>query len=251
MRFREFGTDKGETIILLHGGGLSWWNHRAEAEILQSDYHVVLPVLDGHADSDRPFTSIEDNAEELIGYIDADCGGKVLLIGGLSLGAQVLLEVLAQRSDICRYAIVESASVIPSKLTNKLIGATFGSCYGLIKNRTFAKLQFDSLHMNREFFEDYYRDTCKIAKQDYIAFLKANTAYSLKETIIDTTACVHVIAGEREYGVIKRSVKMIRDTIPDCKVKMQPGLFHGEFSLDHPEQYAGYVKELIDNNEAG
>ena len=103
MRFREFGSKKNETIILLHGGGLSWWNYRTEAELLQSDYHIVLPVLDGHAGSDRTFTSIESNAEELIEYIDANCGGRVLMIGGLSLGAQILLEVLSQRSDICRY----------------------------------------------------------------------------------------------------------------------------------------------------
>lgn len=66
MRLKEFGTKNTETILLLHGGGLSWWNFQAEADILQSDYHVVLPILDGHADSDRPFTSIEEHAAELI-----------------------------------------------------------------------------------------------------------------------------------------------------------------------------------------
>ena len=86
------------------------------------------------------------------------------MIGGLSLGAQILLEVLSQRSDICRYAIVESASVIPSKTLNMLIGSTFGSFYGLIKNKLFAKLQFRSLHIKQDLFEDYYRDTCKITK---------------------------------------------------------------------------------------
>lgn len=49
------------TAVLLHGGGLSWWNHRAVADLLAANgYRVVLPVLDGHAGSDGPFTSIED-----------------------------------------------------------------------------------------------------------------------------------------------------------------------------------------------
>ena len=121
MKIREFGSDNKETIILLHGGGLSWWNYRKEAELLQSDYHVVLPVLDGHAESDRAFSSIEDNAAEIIAFIDERYGGSVLLIGGLSLGAQVLLEMLSQRAGICRYALVESAAVVPSRLTNVLI----------------------------------------------------------------------------------------------------------------------------------
>jgi pimeloyl-ACP methyl ester carboxylesterase len=47
MNYREFGAKNRYTLILLHGGGLSWWNYRAEAELLQSDYRVILPILDG------------------------------------------------------------------------------------------------------------------------------------------------------------------------------------------------------------
>ena len=140
-------------MLLLHGGGLSWWNYRRVAEQLQQDYRIILPILDGHAGSDREFTSIEDNAAEIISFVDHRLGGSVLLFGGLSLGAQILLEILSQKNDICRYAIVESASVIPSGLTNALIAPAFGSSYGLIRNRGFAKVQFRSLHMMPDFFE--------------------------------------------------------------------------------------------------
>ena len=44
--------------MLLHGGGLSWWNYRAEAELLSGRYHVVLPILDGHAESDHDFQAL-------------------------------------------------------------------------------------------------------------------------------------------------------------------------------------------------
>jgi len=85
MNYKEYGKENSETVILLHGGGMNWWNYRREAELLQSDYHVILPVLDGHAGSDHPFTSIEDNAAEIISFIDENLGSSVLLIGGLSL----------------------------------------------------------------------------------------------------------------------------------------------------------------------
>ena len=94
---------------MLHGGGLSWWNYREVAKLLEKDYHVILPVLDGHADSDAAFTTIEDNAARLISYIDSHFGGQVAVLGGLSLGGQVALEMLSQRLDICRYALIESA----------------------------------------------------------------------------------------------------------------------------------------------
>lgn len=246
MQFREYGTENRETIILLHGGGLSWWNHQAQAEMLRSAYHVVLPILDGHAGSDKPFTTIEDNAAELIAFIDGSCGGQVLLIGGLSLGAQIVLEILSQRRQICRYALVESASVIPSKRTQALIAPAFGCSYDLIRNRRFAKLQFKALHMRDPFFEAYYRDTCQITKADMIAFLRANAAYSLKSPIAETSARVHVFAGEKENGAILRSVKVMRERIPGCTAHILPELFHGEFSLNHPDQYVAFLQKIVE-----
>ena len=45
---------------------------------------------------------IEDNAAEIISFSDHELRGSVLLLGGLSLGAQIVLEILSQKRDICR-----------------------------------------------------------------------------------------------------------------------------------------------------
>lgn len=251
MQVVEYGAERKDTVLLLHGGGLSWWNYRQAAELLQRDYHVVLPILDGHGGSDRPFLSIEENAEEILSYIEEKLGGSVLLIGGLSLGGQILLELLSRRGDCCSYALVESAAVIPSKITNALIGPAFGSSYGLIRNRRFARLQAASLHIREALFEDYYRDTCRIRKQDMIAFLKANTAYALKDSFRDTKAEVHVFVGERETGEILRSAEAICAALPSAVLHRLPGLYHGEFSLNYPERYAGAVRQITGNEEKG
>ena len=251
MRIQEYGTDKKDVILLLHGGGLSWWNYREVAKLLQGEYHIILPILDGHAGSDRPFTSIEENAAEIISFIDEHLGGKALLIGGLSLGGQILLEMLSQRRDICSYALIESAAVIPSKLTHALIAPAFGSSYGLIKNRAFAKLQFQSLHIKPELFEDYYRDTCLIKKQDMIAFLEANTSYSLKDTFRETDAEVHVYVGEKETREILRSADVICQALPSCQLTRLPGLRHGEFSINHANQYADALRQIVRKSRQG
>lgn len=245
MNAVEFGDNNTETVLLLHGGGLSWWNFRQEALLLQNEFHVILPVLDGHAGSDRAFSSVEDNAAEIISYIDEKLGGSVLLIGGLSLGGQILLEMLSQRKDICRCAMVESAAVIPSGLTSALIGPAFGSSYGLIKNRSFAKMQAKSLHIGQELFKDYYRDTCRIEKADMIAFLKASTAYSLKDALSQTQARVYVFAGEKENGTVLRSAEAVCKAIPGSKKILLPGLYHGEFSLNRPQDYVRTLRKLI------
>ena len=92
MNYVEYGKGNSNVIILLHGGGLSWWNYKEIAEMLQTNYHIILPILDGHAGSDKRFTTVENNALEIIEFINDKLDGSVLLIGGLSLVEDYHLE---------------------------------------------------------------------------------------------------------------------------------------------------------------
>ena len=231
----EFGQQNPDVVMLLHGGGLSWWNYREVAELLAERYHVVLPILDGHADSDAPFTTIEDNAARLISYIDTHFSGQILTIGGLSLGGQIAVEMLSQRPDICRYALIESALVKPMKLAHALIEPTFGMSYDLIKQKWFAKLQADYLGIPKALFDDYYRDTCKISKADIIAFLKENSIYTIKPSLSETTAKVKIVAGSREQKIITDSAELLHKAIHGSSMEILPGLRHGDLSINKPE----------------
>lgn len=244
LRYVEYGKENNDIIILLHGGGLSWWNYEEAAKSLPGDYHIILPILDGHAESDKPFTTIEDNAAEIIAFIDAHFHGSVFLIGGLSLGGQILLEILSQRSDICKYAIIESALVIPSKLTHSMIAPVFGSCYGLIQYKWFSKLQFKSLKIKPDLFDRYFRDTCAISKKDMIAFLQANAWYSLKESIKNCTAKVYIFVGGKENNVMQKSAQIIHQALQGSVLQVLPGLYHGEFSINHGMDYANQIRQM-------
>lgn len=245
MRYVEYGTQNPDTVILLHGGGLSWWNYRDAAQLLADRFHVVLPILDGHADSDAHFSSIEENAAKVIAFIDEHFGGKVLALGGLSLGGQIIVEMLAQQQDICNYALIESALVKPSKLTHALIKPTLGMSYGLIKQKWFSKLQAAYLGIPRTLFDDYYRDTCKISKEDMIAFLQSNSAYFLKPALRDTQSRVHIVFGSKEQSSIRTSGKLLNRMIPGSTMESLPGFRHGVLSLNHPAQYVQMLLTLI------
>ena len=243
MKYKEYGKENSKTVVLLHGGGLSWWNFRREAELLQGDHRVILPVLDGHAGSDRHFSSIADNAAEIISFVNSNLGGRVYLIGGLSLGAQVLLEMLSQRGDICEHAFVESASVIPSGgVARALVRPAVSCSYPLIGHKWFARLQFGALKMDGSFFEDYYRDTRAIAKTDMISFLRASTSYAPGKEIKNCMARVHIFYGEKETRGIIKSARIINDMIPHSSCRGLPGMYHGGFSLDRAEEYADAVR---------
>ncbi len=249
MKTVEYGNTGNRTIMLLHGGGLSWWNYRAEAEKLKDRYHVVLPVLDGHSGSDRSFTTIESNAEELLAYIDSHCDGRLAAISGLSLGGQILTEMLSRRNDVCGSALIESALVIPMKTTAVLVKPMLDMSYGLIKREWFARLQFKSLKMRSDLYDDYYRDSCRIKKDDMINFLTANASYQLKPELAATKAKTIVAVGSREQPIMCRSAALLQKTIPNSRLEVMADYYHGQFSLNHPDDFVSLLTGLVEDRQ--
>ncbi len=169
------------------------------------------------------------------------------MIGGLSLGGQIALEILSQKKDIYQYALIESALVVPSKFTYAMIKPAFGSCYGLIKHRWFSKLQFKLLRIKQELFEEYFRDTCGISKSNMIAFLEANALYGIKPSLADCSAKTYVFVGEKENKAMQKSAKIIQEKLQGGLLQVLPKMYHGEFSINHAEDYAITIREIVTN----
>lgn len=245
MIIKEYGNKNKETIILLHGGGLSWWNYIDEIELLKNDYRLIIPILDGHCGSDKNFISIEDNAKEIINFIDNNFNGKVKLICGLSLGGQIALEIISQRNSICDYAIIESALVYPMKNIYKLVEFFINMTYKLISNKLFSKLQFKSLRIRKDLFEFYYNDTSKITKENLISFMKANLNYKIKENLRNCKIKTLILAGDKERQIIKKSAYKIKSMINLSELEILEGYCHGDISVNYPKEYVGRIKKLL------
>lgn len=66
MKFHEFGNKNNPAVMLIHGGGNSWWNWLRQARALSKNYFVILPTLDGHGEEYAvPYISTEDSADRL------------------------------------------------------------------------------------------------------------------------------------------------------------------------------------------
>ena len=192
-----------------------------------------------------------DNAQEIIDYINDNYNGHISLLGGLSLGGQVLLEILSKKSDICDYAIIESALAVPMETTYKMIRPAFSMSYGLISKKWFSQMQFNSLKIKKSLFEDYYRDTCKIEKEDMISFMEANSKYEIKSALEDTKAKVLIVVGDKERPIMKKSANIIHQKIKESRIQIIPNYSHGEFSINNPAQYIKCIGELVTDRLLG
>ena len=78
-----------------------------------------------------------------------------------------------------------------------------------------------------------------------IAFLKANTAYKPKPKFRDNYANVRIVVGGKEQKSMLQSAQLLHDLLPDNVLEIKEGLYHGEYSVNHPEQYVKELKEMI------
>jgi len=245
MIFKEHGNKELPTVILLHGGGLSYWSLSGVIDLLAEKYHVITPIIDGHSGSGNEFTSIEDSARKLIEYIENYHNGKVFAVGGLSIGAQITAEALSLREEIAKFAILESALVIPIKGTKTLTVPMVKLSYGLIKYKWFSAMQAKTLFIKPEDFNQYYDDSLKISKQSLTNIILSNGTYSLKSGIEKTKAKVLIITGEKEIGLIKKSAKLLNEKIPASEIFIAKKMGHGELSMTRPNEYAEIVMNFI------
>lgn len=246
MLFKGTDNRKLRTIILLHGGGLSCWSLTSVVELLQTNYNIITPIIDGYGEnSSNDFISIEDSAKKLITYIEQNYNGKVFALGGLSIGAQIVTEVLAQRESIAEFAVLESALVLPIKGTKSLTIPTFKLFYGLIKKKWFAKLQAKALYVPNDMFEQYYTDSLRISKQSLINTALSNGSYTLKDNIKKTKSRVLIIAGEKEIKLIKKSAHLLNDKIPNSELFTSQKMRHGELSMVYPTEYVKIITEFF------
>ncbi|MEG0461933.1 alpha/beta fold hydrolase [Gordonibacter sp.] len=219
MKFHEFGDEGNLTIMLIHGGGNAWWNYLRQARVLADRYHVVLPTLDGHGEEFAvPYVSTEATADKLMEFIDTRCGGHVFALGGVSLGGQIVAELLSRKPDLAKKAIIDGSLCIPQPFMAHCCIAFMRLGSGLLFSEKACRRQVDSMpKMLPE----------KMQYPDEII------AHYLRDTELQ----VMYWYGEKEMKCVKRSARHFKDYVPTCELYEAPGYNHGYLALYLPDEW--------------
>ena len=78
-----------------------------------------------------------------------------------------------------------------------------------------------------------------------IAFLQANSLYSIKESIEKCTAKVKVFVGERENAAMKKSAQIINENLKSSSLRVMRKKYHGEFSINHANDYVEEILAMV------
>jgi pimeloyl-ACP methyl ester carboxylesterase len=249
MIFKTFGNKENNVIVLLHGGGLSWWSYKEIICHLIEFYYVVAVVIDGHAESsDEAFVSVENSAEKLIDFIDKELNKPVFALIGLSLGSQIIVETITRKKSITKYVILESTLVCPMKFVEKISPLMINCTYWLIKKRWFSDIQAKAFFIPKNKLELFFNDSIKMSKRSLINISKSNASYELKSTISETEAKVLIIVGEKEIVKILQSAQKLNAKISGSQLYIAKNMKHGELSLCYPERYFEIINSFFNDN---
>ena len=256
MRFHEFGYKNFPHILLIHGGGNSWWNYLRQARILSDKFHVILPTLDGHGEEyQRDYISTENSAQQIMDYIKNNCNGKLFAIGGVSLGGQIAIELLSLDSDIAQKAIIDGSICIPQPNLSRISTIVVKIFGKLMFSKSASKIQLSlmkKIYPNMAYpeeIENYYmEDMPRLPMKTLVKMYKTYMGkYRLKESITESKAQVLYIYGEKEMRCVKESAELFQKMHPDCILYEAKGYNHGYLSAYLPLEWIKLVNPFLTN----
>lgn len=254
MIFHEFGDKKFPHILLIHGGGNSWWNYLRQARMLSDKYHVILPTLDGHGEEyQKDYISTENSAQQIMEYIKNNCDRKLFAIGGVSLGGQIVMELLSLDSDIAEKAIIDGSICIPQPKLARICTVIVKLFGKIMFNKSASKIQLSlmkKMYSNMAYpeeIENYYiEDMPRIPIKTLVTIYQTYMGrYRLKDTITESKAQVLYIYGEKEMKCVKESAKLFQKMHPDCTLYEAKGYNHGYLSAYLPLEWMEVVNHIL------
>lgn len=159
-----------------------------------------------------------------------------------------MVQILSIKPHLIDYAIINSALVRLVPYAKRLIKPSILLTAPLIKNRTFSRIQAKTLYIEESHFEQYYNESCQMKPETLILILEENMSFSIPENINKATGQILVIAGEKEKGMMRKSVHDLVNANPNCKGLIIPDVGHG-LSFAKPELFNEMVEDWVHSEE--
>ena len=244
MNFRTLGNKAAPTLMMIPGLGVSYEIFMPLVGLLKDRFHIIAVEVDGFTlDRHADFTSVDDQARQIVEYVKEYHDGHLDVAYGLSLGGKILPRVLERNEVVIDHAVLDAAPLLP--LPHWLVGplrylqcANVWTCYHWTG---FWRWVF------RSHYFDVLLDECR--KVYPFGGNKAvldgyKSVYTNKLESI-TGADIHYWYGTFEAFVAKPQAKHLKALYPEAHIEIFKGLNHGQLLIDHSDQVAERIKYLL------
>ena len=243
MDFHLYGTQDKPTLLLLPGLGVSHEIFLPLVELLRERFCIITAGVDGFLIGKHSrFTSVDDQAVQIIHYVQDNLDGHLDLAYGLSLGGKILSRVLERNEIVIDHAIMDAAPLLPLPRWSVdplryYQAFNVWTCYHWTG---FWRWVFHSHYF------DVLLDECKKvwpsgkgeAVRDGYKDVYTNKLESIQG------ADIHFWYGTKEAFVAKPQVKHLLALCPKAHVEVFDGMNHGQLLVDQPEAIANRILNM-------
>ena len=244
MNFRLFGKEGNTTLLLIPGLGVSYELFLPLIGRLEERFHIIAVEVDGFVLGKHTlFTSIDDQASQVIEYTKSHHDGHLDCAYGLSLGGKILSRIMERDEITIDHTILDAAPLLPLPrwLVNPLRYLQAFNVWTCYRWPKFWKSVFPT-----HYFEVLLNECKKVypyggadAVLDGYKSVYTNKLHSIKG------ADIHYWYGTKEAFVGKPQAEHLQHLSPEVHVSVFPKMNHGQLLIDHPDKVARRITELV------
>ena len=244
MKFASFHNVGRPTVMLIPGLGVSYEIFMPLVELLKGDFNIVAVQVDGFVLGEYTFfTSVDNQAEQIIGYIKEQFNGRIECIYGLSLGGKILSRILERNEVVVNHAIMDAAPLmaLPRWLVNPLRYLQCANVWSCYHHRGFWSKVFRSRYF------DVLLDECrKIYPWGGRRAVLDGYKSVYTSTLQAIHGCdIHYWHGTKESFVARAQVEHLLRLCPAAKVEIFPNMNHGQLLIDYPDEVAKRIVKIV------
>lgn len=246
MTFNTYGNKENPSLLLIPGLGVSYGIFQPLIGLLEDNCFIVAVGIDGFLlGKVSQFTSIDDQAAQVIGYVQENLGGHLDVAYGLSLGGKILSRIMERNEVVIDHAIMDAAPLLPLPKwsVNPLRyyqSLNVWTCYHWTG---FWKFVFHSHYF------DVLLDECKKvwpygkgkAVRDGYKDVYTNKLESIQG------ADIHYWYGTKEAFVAKPQAAHLLKLCPEAHIEVFPKMNHGQLLVDRPQEIADRILNMLTN----
>ena len=243
MNFKTFGNDVAPLLMLIPGLGVSYEIFLPLVDLLKNRFLIVAVEIDGFTIGvHTEFTSIDDQARQVIEYINEHHSGSICCAYGLSLGGKILSRVLERNEVKIEHSILDAAPLLP--LPKWMVGllrhVQAGNVWTCYHWTGFWRWVFHSHYF------DVLLDECRKvfpyggtkAVLDGYKSVYTNRLESVPQVNI------HFWHGTKEAFVAKAQARHLKGLCWKAEIKIFKNMNHGQLLIDRPEEVASMIENI-------
>jgi pimeloyl-ACP methyl ester carboxylesterase len=200
-------------------------------------YQCIVPDLPGHGKSnDIPWSSLNETADALAKLVQQHAEGGRVHIVGLSLGAYVALRLAVRHPEIVRRTILSGLNVLPfpHPALMRLAGYVM---VPFMKRTFFLRAQAKALRIPADQFDGYQSAAQAMAPRAFLRIGDELMSFCIAPDLVRATSPTLVLAGEMEHKLVRSSIPVIVQALPEARGYLVPGMGHG-WSGEAPDLFA-------------